>query len=179
MPSRLRSSLAAVGFAFVLACGGSTSSGGGGPDGGGNGTDGATSADGGGVCCPITGTPPCGCAGGGGWAASASACTTGGTCDAWMATTVDAHGCPALVLDGSKCCGCPPIRDAGADTGAGGACADSTQCRLFSDDCGGCRCDALGPNDPNPTCDAGVSCLVDPCQGKAAVCDSSKHCVAM
>jgi hypothetical protein len=168
-------------FLLLVACGTSgVAVGDGGVEGGGF-PDGATPADGGGVCCPINGSPPCGCAGGGGWAATASACLQGGACDAWFDTTIDSHGCVALVGNTSKCCGCP-IRDASADApvDAGTAsCTSASQCRLFSDYCGGCTCDPLGTNQPDPFCpDAGVTCIVDPCQGKTAVCDSTQHCAA-
>jgi hypothetical protein len=117
-----------VAAALAAACGTSQTTGDGGtPDGGA--TDGGpTPADGGGFCCPITGSPPCGCAGGGGWAASADQCPNqGGLCDAWQDVVTDSHGCPALASS-SKCCGCPPPQDSGADAAdaSGDAATDAT-----------------------------------------------------
>ena len=84
----------------LLACSSSSSTEGSTTDGGGDGP----------------GSDTVGADGGGGWAVNAAACPdTGGVCDAWLDTTVDAHGCPALVLNGSKCCGCPPLKDSGID----------------------------------------------------------------
>ncbi len=64
--------------------------------------------------------------------------------------------------------------DAGPTDAASDACG--TSCRLFSDYCQNapCTCLALPSTKPDPTGDAGtVSCLVDPCGGKAAVCTPS------
>jgi hypothetical protein len=56
-------------------------------------------------------------------------------------------------------------------------CTVVSDCRKFSNYCGGCVCDALGTSQPDPICDAGmVTCVLDPCQGRAAVCDQTGHC---
>jgi hypothetical protein len=62
---------------------------------------------------------------------------------------------------------------------AGPKCRSDSDCRLFSDYCTGCDCRALRFSEPGPTCDGpGVRCLIDPCMGKAAVCDlPSGKCV--
>jgi hypothetical protein len=70
--------------------------------------------------------------------------------------------------------------DGGADArpeAGGGTCASPSDCRTFSDFCGGCSCEALGTGEPDPACDAGtVSCLVDPCQGHTATCSAAHRC---
>ena len=59
------------------------------------------------------------------------------------------------------------------------ACRADADCRLFSDYCTGCDCRALAPGVPDPTCPGpGVQCLVDPCQGKSAVCKQGACSVA-
>jgi hypothetical protein len=66
--------------------------------------------------------------------------------------------------------------DSGSSSG-GSACSGPSDCRKYSNYCGGCTCDALGVSAPDPTCDAGLgSCLVDPCSSHTAVCDSTHHC---
>lgn len=56
-------------------------------------------------------------------------------------------------------------------------CTVVSDCRKFSNYCGGCVCDALGTSQPDPICDAGtVTCILDPCQGHTAVCDPTGHC---
>lgn len=141
-----------------------------------------TATDGGpiprtGVCCPITDGAPCNCAGGGGWAASAKDCPNVATCDVWFDTVTDAHGCPALVQNATKCCLCGPPLEAGSDAAGAPPCNAASECRVFAANCGGCTCEALGVSDPNPACDAGtVSCLRDPCEGKSATCDASHRC---
>ena len=56
-------------------------------------------------------------------------------------------------------------------TGPGPRCASDGECRLFSDYCAGCACRALAAGEAEPTCSGKiVQCLVDPCQGKRAVC---------
>ena len=73
--------------------------------------------------------------------------------------------------DGSRDSAGPPRE------GGGSACTVASDCRMFSNYCGGCTCDALGVAAPDPVCDAGTaSCLVDPCQGHAAACDPTGHC---
>lgn len=60
--------------------------------------------------------------------------------------------------------------DAAGEAGCG------TSCRLFSVYCNTapCTCVSLPSTEPDPTCDAGtVSCAVDPCGGKTAVCMAS------
>ena len=108
---------AAALFFIVAACGTSQTTG----DGG------TTPADGGGVCCPLVGSAPCGCAGGGGWAESADKCSTAGVCDAWMESSTDSHGCAILVENGSKCCGCPPIKDSGPEAASDAASDGATE----------------------------------------------------
>ena len=69
-----------------------------------------------------------------------------------------------------------------ASTNEGGSssahCTGPADCRTFSDYCGGCACDALVVSEPDPICEAGtVQCLVDPCSGHSAACDTTGHCV--
>ena len=61
----------------------------------------------------------------------------------------------------TKKCACVP---------AAGACHSDSECSLASNYCGGCSCDALGPNQTATTCNNPVSCFVDPCMSKTAVC---------
>jgi hypothetical protein len=57
-------------------------------------------------------------------------------------------------------------------------CTTNADCRVVSDYCGGCNCRALAPGQKLPACSgAEVQCLIAPCDGKAAVCQSGK-CVA-
>jgi len=64
-----------------------------------------------------------------------------------------------------------PAVDAG--TGPGASCASPGDCRLYSDDCGGCTCVPLHAGAPDPACNGTkVSCFVDPCEGKSAACVS-------
>jgi hypothetical protein len=50
-------------------------------------------------------------------------------------------------------------------------CSADADCRLFSDYCDGCACRALDRAAADPTCKGTmVQCLLDPCQGKSAVC---------
>jgi len=63
----------------------------------------------------------------------------------------------------------PPPFDAAA-----APCNAPSDCRLFEDTCGSCKCLALPVGAPDPTCsDPPVSCLVNPCQGKAAACTNN------
>jgi hypothetical protein len=94
------------------------------------------------------------------------------TCPACVA--VDAGGAPDAPNDGPTDSAVPP--DAGIDAGSS-PCTHASDCRTFSNYCGGCTCDALGASEPNPVCDAGtVSCLLDPCNGRTAVCDPTGRC---
>ena len=63
--------------------------------------------------------------------------------------------------------------------GTNGACSADADCRTQSDYCKGCDCRALAKNQTLPKCDgpSGVRCLVDPCQGKTAVCKDGKCAV--
>jgi hypothetical protein len=56
-------------------------------------------------------------------------------------------------------------------------CKADSDCRLFDNYCGGCKCEALGVGEPDPECPFGdtVSCFVAPCSvGKAAKCLNGK-----
>lgn len=49
-------------------------------------------------------------------------------------------------------------------------------CRAFSSSCStsACTCIPLLADEPDPRCDATmVSCLIDPCEGKTAVCNKT------
>src|SRR5262245_60954256 len=60
-----------------------------------------------------------------------------------------------------------------------GACNADSDCRLFSNYCDGCACDALGPRDRDPVCNGKpAQCLVDPCASKIAVCKAGQCVVA-
>ena len=83
----------------------------------------------------------------------------------------------------TRCCcdrSCPSA-DAGTDgeapgsdaapSEAGSTCASASDCRLFSDMCGGCTCVALAARAPDPVCPGpSVSCFRDPCSGQSAAC---------
>lgn len=64
--------------------------------------------------------------------------------------------------------------DAGADAGSATGCNDG--CRLFPSYCAGsnlkaCECYALRKNQVDPVCNGNVvTCLLNPCANKAAVC---------
>jgi hypothetical protein len=58
-------------------------------------------------------------------------------------------------------------------------CRTAADCRLFSDYCTGCDCRALATGAADPTCNGpGVQCLIDPCDGKSAVCTRGACVVA-
>jgi hypothetical protein len=64
-----------------------------------------------------------------------------------------------------------------AGDAGGPPCTVASDCRTFSDYCGGCTCEALAASQPDPACDGGiVACLVDPCQGHSTVCDPTGRC---
>jgi hypothetical protein len=91
--------------------------------------------------------------------------TPGG--DASVDASVDAPGDSASSTDSGT------GTDAGAEAGDAGC---GTACRLFSVYCNTapCTCVSLASTEPDPTCDAGtVSCVVDPCSNKTAVCTAN------
>lgn len=58
-------------------------------------------------------------------------------------------------------------------------CQSDADCRVFSNYCGGCACTVLMQGDADPSCaGAEVQCLVDPCQGRRAVCTEGACTVA-
>jgi hypothetical protein len=60
---------------------------------------------------------------------------------------------------------------------AGASCSVPADCRLYSNDCDGCSCQALRSDEVDPVCNGTpVSCFVDPCAGKSADCQNA-HCV--
>ncbi len=82
--------------------------------------------------------------------------------DAQPDTFLDATGGDATGSDG----GAP---DSGKYSDVGANC--EAGCRLFSNRCNGCACLALSRSESNPSCDGGlVTCIVDPCDGKTAIC---------
>ena len=86
-----------------------------------------------------------------------------------------------LVLGGCACIDASvadaSVPDTSVRDGGDSACTLPSDCRTFSDYCGGCMCDVLGSGDVNPTCDGGaVTCLLDPCKGHTATCDVTHHC---
>lgn len=70
-----------------------------------------------------------------------------------------------------------PLDATGSDGADGPPCSGESACRLFSNYCGGCKCDGLGASEPDPTCDGGMfSCFSDPCHDHAAICDAVGRC---
>ena len=65
-----------------------------------------------------------------------------------------------------------------ADTGStgadgGGECKTAADCRTYGLHCDTCTCVALPVGSVDPVCNGQpVSCLVDPCIGKTAICTS-------
>jgi hypothetical protein len=60
---------------------------------------------------------------------------------------------------------------------AGSSCSVPADCRLYSNNCDGCSCEALRTDEIDPVCNGTpVSCFVDPCSGKSADCQAA-HCV--
>jgi hypothetical protein len=60
---------------------------------------------------------------------------------------------------------------------AGSSCSAPADCRLYSDNCDQCACEALRTDQVDPVCNGTqVSCFVDPCNGKSADCQGG-HCV--
>ena len=104
---------------------------------------------------------------GGGTTSSADAGSDGGALPTSEAAVGDA-GLETAVSDASL----PP--EAAVEAG-GSTCNVDSDCRAFSNYCGGCTCDALGASDPNPTCDAGLDdCLRDPCADVMPVCTAHR-----
>jgi hypothetical protein len=103
-----------------------------------------------------------------------------GSTDAGGSVDAPAPG-PDARTDSGATSGSDSGSDAAPDsgsTGGGGTCSTPSDCRTYSNYCGGCSCNALAVSEPNPACDAGVgSCLVDPCTSHTATCDSAHHCV--
>jgi hypothetical protein len=58
---------------------------------------------------------------------------------------------------------------------APGHCAADSDCRLESNYCGGCNCEALTQDQKGTTChpDDIVNCFADPCLFKVAACDQA------
>jgi hypothetical protein len=94
-----------------------------------------------------------------------------GVADSTTDSAVDAG------VDAPADTGADAIVDSGSTSDAG--CSGAGDCKLYSSYCStaACKCIPLGKNDPNPTCGGGtVTCLVDPCLGKTAVCNGSGKC---
>lgn len=66
----------------------------------------------------------------------------------------------------SQKCACIPDKT----NGAAGKCSTDADCRIVSDYCGGCFCDALSKSQPDPSCVSTVKCAMDPCTGHSASC---------
>ena len=95
----------------------------------------------------------------------AIACVALGACG----TTTPSGGDASLDAAGES----STSSDASTGTDATGDAGCGAACRLFSNYCStaACTCVSLPSTEPDPGCDAGtVTCLVDPCQGKTAVC---------
>ena len=59
------------------------------------------------------------------------------------------------------------------------ACDSDSDCRTHSGYCSECVCYPLKADDPSPFCDhITVSCMVDPCEGKSAVCREGQCALA-
>lgn len=99
-------------------------------------------------------------------------CASTAACQAGLTCTTEAGAC-----DRPPGCGpediCPAVcygvcAEAAA---AEGACESDADCRAFSDYCGGCACEALRADAPDPKCSSKpVSCVMNPCRGKVARC---------
>ena len=63
-------------------------------------------------------------------------------------------------------CKCVPDHNGGKP----GACSSDADCRLVSNYCGGCFCDALSKNQQDPTCISTVKCFTDPCMNHSVAC---------
>jgi hypothetical protein len=62
-------------------------------------------------------------------------------------------------------------------TVTGSSCNGPAECRLYSNNCDGCACQALRNDEIDPVCAGSpVSCFVDPCEGKTVDCVMG-HCV--
>jgi hypothetical protein len=57
-------------------------------------------------------------------------------------------------------------------------CSTDADCSLYSNYCGGCSCDALGPFEKPIKCLDPVQCLIDPCANKKAVCEEGSCVVS-
>jgi hypothetical protein len=60
---------------------------------------------------------------------------------------------------------------------AGSSCGVPSDCRLYSNNCDTCACEALRTDEVDPVCNGNpVSCFVDPCDGKSGDCQGG-HCI--
>jgi hypothetical protein len=55
-------------------------------------------------------------------------------------------------------------------------CSADSDCKAVADYCDQCTCRVLGKDGSLPKCTGGrtVSCVMDPCRGKRAVCSAGK-----
>jgi hypothetical protein len=100
-----------------------------------------------------------------------------GTCGNVCASGVCCAG--VCCLSGQVCCADGRCCDRnacknGVCTSTRTECRRDADCRLFSNYCDGCSCQALLVSEPDPVCKGTiVNCLVDPCRGYTAVCEKS------
>jgi hypothetical protein len=94
------------------------------------------------------------------------------------ATDVDSAtpGGDAEAPDGDS--GAADGSEAGAPPDASGAqCTGASGCKVFSNYCGVCACEALATAQAPPHCDGGmVTCFSDPCAGHTATCTAAGAC---
>ena len=103
-----------------------------------------------------------------------AACASTENCPADHVCTVDRGDCnpPPGCKPGDICpqvCYGICVDEAAAQAAV--ACKFDNDCRTYSNYCGSCACDAMSAEAPEPKCaDKPVSCVVDPCHNKVAVC---------
>jgi hypothetical protein len=117
--------------------------------------------------------------------ASTESCPTGLVCSTELGACDAPPGCGGKTNSNSDFVACPAVCYGTCvskvhPTPAPGLCQTDSDCRIYSDYCGGCNCRAVGPTAgaAAPCVETAVQCLVDPCAQKTAVCVNGQCSVA-
>jgi hypothetical protein len=101
--------------------------------------------------------------------ASTSACEKGLTCTVETGACDKPPGCGPGDMCAAVCYGVCAEASAASEPSEG--CRSDDDCRTFSNYCGGCGCEGLLTEDPDPKCGGKlVNCVMNPCRGKKARC---------
>ena len=114
----------------------------------------------------------------GGACAATAACAPGLVCTTDHGACDRPPGCGPDDMCAAVCYGVCADAEAAAAEPKAVACQVDADCVTHSNYCGGCRCDALPKGDEPDKCPGKlVSCVMDPCRGRAALCKGGR-CVA-